>query len=692
MKIENRIVIASTFTADPITDAIQFWLERLQMTGCVAMAPHFQIFQTLLDPTSLLRSNAAGLNVILVRWADLTHGDPIAANAGAPADDLVAALRCSVNENRVPHLVILGSSALQSDRSDQELLHRDWDSQLIREFDTHPDVLVMTAGEIQSLYRIVHAHDRYGDDLAAIPYTPAMFAAIGTTVARTYHMLISPPYKVIAVDCDNTLWTGLCGEDGPEGIVLDQPRLILQKLLLDQHQKGTLLCLCSKNNTDDVLAVFQSRQEMPLGLRHFISHRINWEPKAGNLISLARELGVATDSFIFLDDNPVECEAMRTLLPEVLTLQMPDRPADIPEFIRHIWAFDRLKATREDQRRTDLYRQARERENLRQTAATVEDFLAGLNLKLDIQSLDDSHLARASQLTFRVNQFNLTTIRRTEAELAAILKQQDCTGFLIRASDRFGDYGIIGLVLLRCRFDTLEVDTFLLSCRALGRGMEHLIVAELAGLARARGLNTVVLRLTRTPKNQPATDFCETEFANYSQREEASWVYHIPVEIAQNVRPRAKVSHPSETEAPADLTRPPQFAGAGSPTAGCSQLAEITTRLTDGDKILSQIASWKSKSLATATVDGMAPRTEIEQILGKIWAEILGWDKVGIRDNFLTLGGDSLKMVQVIVRIYGRFGVEFPISTFFESPTIEAQALKLAQRLGHTQGPESNNS
>jgi len=519
-----------------------------------------------------------------------------------------------------------------------------------------------------------------------------MFAAMGTTIARKHHMLIQPPYKVIAVDCDNTLWTGLCGEDGPEGIALDQPRLILQKHLLDQHQNGMLLCLCSKNNAADVLAVFHGRQEMPLGLRHFISHRINWEPKAGNLISLAKELGVSTDSFIFLDDNPVECEAMRRSLPEVLTLQMPDRPADMPEFLRQIWAFDRPKATKEDQQRTVLYQQARERESLRKTVATIEDFLAGLDLKLDFQSLDESHLARASQLTFRVNQFNLTTIRRTEAELAAILKQQDFSGFLISASDRFGDYGIIGLILLRWGFATLELDTFVLSCRALGRGVEHRVVAELAALAQTKGLNTIVLRLTITPKNQPARDFLDTEFANYSQPEEESCVYHIPVEIAQNVRPRSKVLIQSVTEVPPDVTLLPQFETAPSPATRSYQLAEITTTLTDSDKILSHIESWKRNSLATAAVQGLAPRNEIEQTLAKLWAEILGWETVGIRDNFLTLGGDSLKMVQVIVRIYSRFGVELPISTFFESPTIEAQALKLAQGLTHTRGPESSSN
>ena len=238
MSTANTIVIASTFTADPITDSIQFWLDKLQLTGRVVLTPPFQVLQSLIDPTSILRANAAGLNVILVRWADLTRRDQFAASA--PAEDLTAALHSCADENRVPHLVILCSSACESDSSSHQPIHEEWDHQLIHDFDTHPNVFVTTAGEIQSLYPVVHAHDSYGDGLASIPYTPAMFAAIGTMIARKYHMVNQAPYKVIAVDCDNTLWSGVCGEDGPDGIVLDPPRLILQKHLLDQYQKGTL--------------------------------------------------------------------------------------------------------------------------------------------------------------------------------------------------------------------------------------------------------------------------------------------------------------------------------------------------------------------------------------------------------------------------------------------------------------------
>jgi FkbH-like protein len=678
MPIENTIVIASTFTTDPIVDSIQFWLDKLQMTGRVVMAPRFQVLQTLVDPTSILRANSAGLNVILVRWADLTRRDQVGA---APAEDLAAALRSFVNDSRVPHLVILCSPARESNSFDPEQLHRDCDNQLADAFATYSNVFVVTAEEIQSLYPVVHAHDSYSDGLAAIPYTPAGFAAIGTVIARKYHMLNHPPYKVIAVDCDNTLWSGVCGEDGPEGILLDQPRLILQQHLLDQYQKGTLLCLCSKNNAEDVLAVFHGRQEMPLRLEHFISQRINWESKAENLMSLARELGVSADSFIFLDDNPVECEVMRTTLPEVLTLQIPAQAADIPEFLRHGWAFDRAKATTEDQQRTVLYHQAKDRESLRKTIATIEDFLASLDLQLAFQSVNATHLARASQLTYRVNQFNLTTIRRTEAELAAMLRQQDFTGLLIGASDRFGDYGIVGLILHRSGADTLEVDTFVLSCRALGRGVEHRVVAELAAIAKTKGVKTLVLRLTLTPKNQPASDFLDTEFATYAQRDGGSIVYHIPVEIAQDARPHSSAAIQAPAEAPADFTQPPPFAALRAPAVRSFHLAEIATAMTDGDRILSHIESWKRASQATAEAQGLAPRTEIEQTLANIWGLVLGWETIGIRDNFLTLGGDSLKMVQVIVKIYGQFGVEFPIATFFDSLTIEAQALKLAQLL-----------
>ena len=165
------------------------------------------------------------------------------------------------------------------------------------------------------LYPVPDYYDPHGDELGHIPYTPAFYAALGTAVARKIHALRRAPYKAIVLDCDGTLWDGVCGEDGPEGVSLDPPRRFLQEFMLAQRDAGMLLCLSSKNNEQDVLETFRANPRMPLQPEHFVARRINWEPKSAHLVSLAGELNLGLDSFIFVDDNPTECAELAGPLP-----------------------------------------------------------------------------------------------------------------------------------------------------------------------------------------------------------------------------------------------------------------------------------------------------------------------------------------------------------------------------------------
>ena len=183
------------------------------------------------------------------------------------------------------------------------------------------------------------------------PIHPLFYAASGTILARKIHALISLPYKVVVLDCDNTLWKGVIGEDGIDGITIPPGLGRLQQFMVELAGKGILLCLCSKNDESDVLEVFEQRPDMVLKRDHLVSWRINWMPKSENIKSLAQELNLGLDSFIFLDDNPVECAEVRSGCPEVLTLRLPIE-RDIAGFLKHVWAFDRLNVTSEDQQRT----------------------------------------------------------------------------------------------------------------------------------------------------------------------------------------------------------------------------------------------------------------------------------------------------------------------------------------------------
>jgi len=254
----------------------------------------------------------------------------------------------------------------------------------------------------------------------------------------------------------------------------------VQDYAVAAQSRGVLVCLASKNAEADVMRVFDERPDMRLARRHVVAHRINWELKSANLRALARELNLGLDAFVFLDDNPVECGLMQEVLPEVVTLQLPSSEAAEP-LLANLWAFDKVSVTQEDQRRTEMYRQNAEREQLEASATDIGAFLASLDLKIDVSAPAEGDWPRLSQLTQRTNQFNFTTRRRGEPEMRAL--GGDTTVQAVRVSDRFGDYGLVGLVIATDVADAVEVDTLLLSCRVLGCGVEHAMLASLGRLA-----------------------------------------------------------------------------------------------------------------------------------------------------------------------------------------------------------------
>ena len=320
-------------------------------------------------------------------------------------------------------------------------------------------------------------------------------------------------------------------------------------------KKGFLLCLCSKNDESDVLAVFDRRPDMILKRHDLVSWRINWQSKADNIRSLAQELNLGIDSFIFLDDNPVECALVRSDCPEVLTLQMPT-DGNIAEFCRHVWAFDRLRTTSEDRQRTMMYKQEADRARFQKEAPTIGEFLAGLDLWIAISKPAPDQLDRVAQLTQRTNQFNFTTVRRNVGEIQRLAESGlECR--VVEVKDRFGDYGLVGVMISSVRGEALEIDTFLLSCRVLGRGVEHGMLNELGEIALRRHLSLVVATLTPTPKNQPARDFLEGVAAAYRRDVAGGWRYEIPAEVAATV-----AYHPGKGES----TRQPD----GSEPGACS--------------------------------------------------------------------------------------------------------------------------
>jgi FkbH-like protein len=366
----------------------------------------------------------------------------------------------------------------------------------------------VSSAELRSTYAVADGFDPQGDCLAHIPYRPEQFAALGTMIVRKIQALGNARYKVVVLDCDQTLWRGVCGEDGPLGVELDSPALSLQEFMREQREAGMLLCLCSRNNLADVRAAFD-RPDMRLRWEDLAAYRVNWRPKPNNLEDLSVELGLPLDSFIFIDDDPLECARARAQCPAVLTLQLPaDRDA-IAQSLRHIWAFDRLRATADDRARADHYRSEEQRESARARSLDWAEFARELEIEMDIRPAVAADIPRISQLVMRTNQFNASGSRWSEQQLRRMLAD-GYKGYTARVRDRFGDYGLVGAALFRRAGDALRVDTLAVSCRALGRGVEHRLIQVVGESADRSDVSAVEVVFTPGERNQPALDFLES--------------------------------------------------------------------------------------------------------------------------------------------------------------------------------------
>jgi FkbH-like protein len=662
----QTIAIAGTFTAEPLEEALRYWMNELEIPTQITFAPFNQVFQQLLDPASLLSLNGRGLNILLIRLQDWQI-DGIDRNAR----ELVLAAKTAAGRGGAPCLICFcpPSQAVAGDPPRASILEQTEES-LTREFEGLPGVYVVTARQIAQWYPVADYDDRIAEELGRIPYTPLFFTALATTVARKFHAIRRPPLKVIALDCDQTLWSGVCGEDGPRGVVIDAARHALQQFVLRQREAGMLLALCSKNSEEDVRAVFAEHPEMPLRAEHLTAWRVNWRPKSENLRSLAQELNLGPESIVLIDDNPLECAEAEAGCPEAQTLQLPEDPALIPRFLEHCWIFDKLQVTDEDRRRAELYRQNQRREQFKSQSLSFAGFLAGLDLKIQFQPMSPAQLPRVAQLTLRTNQFNTTGRRRTEAQLQQLAAQSEV--LTVSVSDRFGDQGLVGAMIFEAADHTIVVDSMLLSCRALGRGVEERMLAELGAAARQRGARWVDVLYECLPRNRPALDFLERLGAPFKNANNGANRFLFPADVAAEV-----VFRPQNDEPQEGRSRP---LPAAAPARKFTQCRAIALESWDVAKIHRKIgASTVPRPAGKIKTGFVAPRTPMEEQLCPLWENLLRVERIGIRDDFFELGGHSLLAVRLFAQVEKITGQKLPLVTLFQAPTIEQLASVLSQ-------------
>jgi FkbH-like protein len=674
------LVITASFVAEPLLPPLARLLSLSGVGLQPELGPYHQVFQCLLAPDSALTRAKGGVNLVLLRLEDFArdHADTPAALDAArrSAEELPAAVEAALQRSGLPLLcsVLPASPAARARLGDsiENMRHS-----LLERLRTLPGLLLLEDADIERV-SCGSREDAEADRLAHIPYVDSHFAALALALARKLHALRIPARKVLVLDCDNTLWRGVVGEDGPDGIELPPGMLALQRRAVELQQEGVLVALASKNVEEDVDAAFATRADMVLRPDHIVARRVNWLPKPENLRSLAAELNLGLDAFVFIDDNPVECAQMREALPEVVTLQLPATDEEVISLLDRFWFFDRLAITAEDRQRTAMIRENLARRQSEVAAGSFADFIATLDMQIDIAVPGEDELARIAQLSQRTNQFNFTTRRYSEAELRASAATAQV--LRVRVRDRFGDYGLVGVATAHAEGDALHIDSFFLSCRVLGRGVEHALLSRLGQQAIELGLDTVRLPFRPTAKNLPARAFAQSAIGDWSIAQTEGEDYVVPVTVAAQLRYQAgdvpaavmEALRAEEKKVGAGGTAPSQASAADSSL----RYTQLATELLDGSAVLAWLRA-SQRQPRPLPQPAVPPANAREAAMLELWAEVLQIDGLGVEDDFHALGGTSLQVARLIAAIERRFDQRWPFTILLSARTPRALVARL---------------
>jgi FkbH-like protein len=520
----TRIALLSSSTADFLAPLLQLACFRDGIDAEIYIAPYGNFRQDVIDPSSGLYAFRPDFVIIATHWRD--------AHLPALAEAPEHAIEAVVEEfsdlwqrllQRQPCRIIQHGFDLPALDSAGHLGRAlpNGRSSMLREINRR---LLNSAPNAVAILDLDHVAALYGR--RAWSDAPNWHLARQYPAARALPLLVDHETaliraglgmarKVLVLDLDNTLWGGVVGEDGVEGICLGPPSpageayQALQRYAKELQERGVLLAVCSKNNAEDARLPFNRHDAMILRLDDFVAFQANWLEKPGNLREIARKLNLGIDSLVFLDDNPVERARVRCDLPEVAVPEVGPDPSTFVDALEDGLYFEAWTLSEEDQRRHQDYRSNALRDELQASAGSLEDFLRSLHMEAEAGPFDETVLARIVQLLGKTNQFNLTTRRYSEAQVRSMTASPDFWTQYFKLRDRFGDSGLIGVMIARRATElhaTWEIDAWLMSCRVIGRGMEELMLGVLIGAAYKRGISTLRGLYLPTRKNAMVAD------------------------------------------------------------------------------------------------------------------------------------------------------------------------------------------
>ena len=669
VSVKTRVVLAGNFFAEPIGRTVQAWMDHLALPVTVLALPPDQPMQALLDGSGAPAAGESGLLLLalepttLEAWlAGPAPGSTSRLQAllqavqarAARSDVAVTLLPCANRAPAAASPVDVVSKALAAMLGDGLLdLSRAADAwQLdgpLRGEQSRP-------GEVA-----------FGDDAGVL---------IATALARQIGRRFLPAVKVIVLDCDHTLWDGACGDTPPELIRVSPGHAALQAFMVRQTQLGRLVCLCSRNTERDVLAVFARGPAMPLGLQHVAARRVNHAPKPANLVALAAELNLGLDSFLFLDDDPLECAQVRQSCPAIQVRQVPRDPAGIETWLQALPLGTDRPATGEGRRRTRLYQEHAQRKDAERVGESVGDLLERIEFRADLRALGpggaEAEMRRIAELTQRTNQFNLEKRPLRPSQLREQLASPGWQAWTVSATDRFGDYGLAGALVAGIAGDAAVVEQLVLSCRAFNRGLEFRLAAALLDWAEARGLRSVQYRFVPTSANGPARAFLRALGLEPEGGEAAK--LRLPTGAAGRAAvasaERAALSRPLAT---APVHGEPAEAEAGEARrVWLDRLAPLLDVPADARVIRAALGI----RVAPRPID---PSLPLLQRLTAAAADILALPALEPDANLFALGADSLLLLRLAARCRAQ-GLDIGLDDFLEHQTVRELAAALSAR------------
>lgn len=518
-RIKVKVAFLSSFTVEPLVDfaVVEAAAQGIWLDAYVGRYGQFN--QEILNPSSGLYAFSPEIIILAAEFDTLVNRTEgrLPANAAHQAMQEITSLAEAFKKQSKGILVVNTFMAapqwpLHIVTSEMTKTMRDANQKLARAFMDDPNIQICDLDALASYHGYREALSPQMLHMARIPFSEGFLSLLARKIVshiRAYKGLVR---KCLVVDCDNTLWGGIVGEDGFEGIHLgpDSPGreyVDLQQAILELYHQGVILAINSKNNYDDVMKVLGEHLHMVLQENHFGSIQINWNDKPSNMRRIADELNIATDSFVFLDDDAAERAMMQQMLPEVYTIELPDNPSLYARALRESNEFVKAYLTKEDRKRGEMYAAQRQREKLQATAPRLEDFLRSLEMVVSIRPAKTADVKRVAQLTQRTNQFNLTTRRYSEADITAMLEAEDWRVYVLGLKDKFGDNGTVGIAIVDAGDTNWRIDTFLMSCRVIGRQVEDALVNRILKDAAEENIRTVQAEYICTAKNGLVTDF-----------------------------------------------------------------------------------------------------------------------------------------------------------------------------------------